>query len=468
VPLTPLAEKMLHDLQLAGMSARTQESYLRAVRKFAQFCRLSPDKASENDLRRYLLFIKNEQHWEANSFKVAYSGLKFFYKTTCPRDWATLKNLRVPKSDKLPTVLSIPEVDQLMAAVRKPLMRCFLWTVYALGLRLQEALHLQVSDIDSRRMVVHVRRGKGHKDRLVPLTPHTLDLLRRTWATHRNPLWIFPAEGRDHKRARTAQRPMEPTTPQSCMKKVVNELGWGKRGVTIHTLRHCFATHLLEAGVNLRQIQKYLGHATWLTSTIYLHLTTVGEEAAIAKLLPCSYFLMTFTVPASMRPFMRAHPRECYKALFDASSATLMELAPYVFRVAISNRRLVKVEPGPDGSGLVTFTVRPSGANEYVERTLSAERFLHLFLQHVLPRGFQKVRRYGFAHPRRQIDWDWLTMLVTVTLNMVYTLNVARKPEPQPPNQFPCPKCGHAMRCLGFIPAQPVLPRSSPPFNDSS
>jgi site-specific recombinase XerD len=146
------------------------------VRKFAQFCQLSPDKATENDLRRYLLFIKNQQHWEANSLKVAYSGLKFFYKNTCPRDWATLKNLRVPKSDKLPTVLSVPEVDQLMAAVRKPLMRCFLWTAYSLGLRLQEALHLQISDIDSQRMVVHVRRGKGHKDRLVPLTPYTLEL----------------------------------------------------------------------------------------------------------------------------------------------------------------------------------------------------------------------------------------------------------------------------------------------------
>jgi site-specific recombinase XerD len=209
IPLTPLAKKMLHDLQLAGMSARTQESYLRAVRKFAQFCRLAPDKATENDLRRYLLFIKNEQHWEANSLKVAYSGLKFFYHTTCPRDWATLKNLRVPKSDKLPTVLSIPEVDLL---------------------------------------------------------------------------WIFPAEGRNHQRARTSERAMEPTTPQSCIKKVVDELGWGKRGVSLHTLRHCFATHLLEAGVNLRQIQKYLGHATLQTTTIYLHLTTVAEEAAIAKL----------------------------------------------------------------------------------------------------------------------------------------------------------------------------------------
>ena len=128
----------------------------------------------------------------------------------------------------------------------------------------------------------------------------------------------------------------------------------------------------------------------------------------------------------------------------------------------------MKVDPGPDGLGQVTFTVRPSGTNEYVPRTLSAERFIHRFLQHVLPRGFQKVRRYGFAHLRRKIDWDWLTMLVTVTLNMVYTLTIAPKPEPQSPNAFPCPKCGQPMRCLGFIPAQPPLPRSTPQINDTS
>ena len=146
----------------------------------------------------------------------------------------------------------------------------------------------------------------------------------------------------------------------------------------------------------------------------------------------------------------------------------LKYLAPYVFRVAISNRRIVKVDSGPDGLGQVTFTVRPSGTSQYVERTLSADRFIHRFLQHVLPRGFQKVRRYGFAHPRRKTDWDWLSMLVTVTLNMIYTLTVACKPEPQPPNQFPCPKCGQAMRCLGFIPALSAVPRSRPQFNDSS
>lgn len=284
IPLSPLAQKMLQDLQLAGLSERTQEAYLRGVRKFAQWLNLSPDQASENDLRRYLLFIKNEQQWEGNSLKVAYSGLKFFYCHTCPREWPTLTKLRVPKQVKLPTVLTVPEVDQLIGSIRKPALKCFFWTVYSLGLRLQEALHLQVSDIDAGRMLVHVRRGKGHKDRLIPLTDKTLQMLRAHWATHRHPQWLFPCEGRDHKQAATATRPMGQTTVQDCIKKVVDQLGWAKRGVSTHTLRHCYATHLLEAGVNLRQIQKYMGHSTLMTTTIYLHLTTVGEEVAVAKI----------------------------------------------------------------------------------------------------------------------------------------------------------------------------------------
>jgi site-specific recombinase XerD len=284
IPLTPLALQMLHDMQLAGLSDRTHESYLRAVRKFAQWLQKSPDLASENDLRRYLLFVKNDQQWEGNSLKVAYSGLKFFYYHTCPREWPTLSKLRIPKQTKLPTVLTTAEVDQLIDSIHKPSMKCFFWTVYSLGLRLQEALHLQVGDIDAERMLVHVRRGKGHKDRLLPLTTKTLDLLRCHWATHRNPQWLFPREGRDHQQSHTAQRPMDDTTVQDCIKKVVDQLGWSKRGVSTHTLRHCFATHLLEAGVNLRQIQKYMGHSTLQTTTIYLHLTTVGEEVAVAKL----------------------------------------------------------------------------------------------------------------------------------------------------------------------------------------
>jgi site-specific recombinase XerD len=275
---------MLHDMQLAGLSDRTHESYLRSVRKFAQWLNKSPQIACENDLRRYLLFIKNDQQWEPNSLKVAYGGLKFFYTHTCPQDWPTLSKLRVPKQLKLPTVLTIPEVDQLIDSIRKPCMKCFFWTVYSLGLRLQEALYLPISDIDAGRMLVHVRRGKGHKDRLVPLVPKTLEILRAHWATHRNPHWLFPREGRNHKQSPTAQEPMDATTVQDCIRKVVDELQWSKRGVSTHTLRHCYATHLLEAGVNLRQIQKYMGHSSLQTTTLYLHLTTVGEEIAVAKI----------------------------------------------------------------------------------------------------------------------------------------------------------------------------------------
>lgn len=284
IPLTPLAQRMLQDLQLAGLGERTQESYLRAVRKFAQWLKKAPDTATENDLRRYLLFIKNDQLWEANSLRVAYSGIKFFYTHTCPQAWATLTKLRVPHELKLPTVLTIAEVDQLLGAIRKPALQGFFWTVYSLGLRLQEALHLQVSDIHAGRMMVHVHRGKGHKDRFVPLPPQTLQLLRAHWTTHRHPLWLFPCEGRNHRQAPTATGPMSQTAVQGCIKKVVDQLGWAKRGITTHTLRHCYATHLLEAGVNLRQIQKYLGHSTLMSTTLYLHLTTVGEEVAVAKI----------------------------------------------------------------------------------------------------------------------------------------------------------------------------------------
>jgi site-specific recombinase XerD len=275
---------MLQDMQLAGLATRTHESYLRAVRKFAQWLGKAPDAAVEDELRRYLLDLKNDQQWEGNSLKVAFSGLKFYYTHTCPRDWATLQRLRVPKQQTLPAVLTRDEVDRLLGAVRKPALRCFFWTVYSLGLRLQEALHLQVSDIDSPRLLVHVHRGKGHKDRLVPLPPETLTQLRAHWSTHRHPQLLFPREGRDHRQASVATLPMDESTVQDCMKKVVDQLGWGGRGVSTHTLRHSYATHLLEAGVNLRQIQKYLGHSTLQTTTLYLHLTTVGEEAAVATL----------------------------------------------------------------------------------------------------------------------------------------------------------------------------------------
>jgi site-specific recombinase XerD len=166
-----------------------------------------------------------------------------------------------------------------LEAVRTPHNKAFLWTVYSLGLRLQEGLALQVGDIDSARMLVHVHRGKGAKDRFVPLPARTLTVLREYWATHRHPQLLFPATGRDHRQAATATQPMGKASVQGAMRRIVLELGF-RKSIHVHTLRHSYATHLLEAGVNLRLIQQYLGHSSLQTTMIYLHLTSAGQEQA--------------------------------------------------------------------------------------------------------------------------------------------------------------------------------------------
>ena len=189
-PTSPIAIRFLHDLQLNDKGTRTQQSYGRALRRFTEFLKREPDTATEQDLRNYILYIKNELHWTASTINVAQCGLKHFFKFTCPRDWPTLKLLRVKTEAKIPVVLSIPEVHTLLKLIEKPSMQCFFHTVYSMGMRLQEALHLQVADIDSRRMLVHIHRGKGAKDRLIPLPPSALDLLRSYYRSHRNPVWI--------------------------------------------------------------------------------------------------------------------------------------------------------------------------------------------------------------------------------------------------------------------------------------
>ena len=280
---TLLRQRMHEDLQLAGLADGTQTAYLRVVRQLAAHFNKAPDRLTEQDVRAYLLYLKNERQYSPSSLKVAASGITFFYNHTVPRDWETLKKLRIPRPQSLPDVLSIDEVRRLIDAVRTPHNKTFFWTVYSLGLRLQEGLNLQVGDIDSARMVVHVHRGKGSKDRYVPLPPRTLTVLRQYWATHRHQVWLFPATGRDHDQAVSAAEPMARSSVHGAMKRVVQELGFRKR-VTIHTLRHSYATHLLEAGVNLRLIQQYLGHRSLQATTVYLHLTSLGQEQAPAAI----------------------------------------------------------------------------------------------------------------------------------------------------------------------------------------
>jgi integrase/recombinase XerD len=285
--MSTLRQKMIQDLQLAGLSAGTQEAYVRAIRRLTEHFRTAPDQLSEKQIREYLLFLKNDKKHSPNTLRVPYAAIRFFYTNTVPRQWTTLAKLKIPKHKPLPDVLSIPEVRRLMAALRKPYTRAFLWTVYSCGLRLNEGLHLQLGDIDKERMLIHVHRGKGTKDRYIPLPPSTLALLRQYWATHRNPVWLFPNKARSPEIAAAATQPMHRAIAQRAIRSVVDEVGI-KKHVTIHTLRHSYATHLLEAGVNLRLIQKYLGHSFLQTTMVYLHLTNIGEEqarAAINKLM---------------------------------------------------------------------------------------------------------------------------------------------------------------------------------------
>jgi len=247
-----LRERMSQDLQLRGMAKRTHDGYLREVRKLACYYNSPPDQLSEQQVGDYLLYLINDCNFAPGSLSVAYSGIKFFYTVTEPRDWDVLKKLRRPKQKTLPSVLTIDEVHRLIKAVKQHRNAAYFWTVYSLGLRLEEGLHLQVGDLDAKRMMVHIHRGKGAKDRYLPLPKSTLAILRDYWSTHRNPALLFPAIGRDRQGGSTATcRPMDGTTVQGCMKRVLEELEFKKK-ISPHTLRHSVATHLFEAGVSLR------------------------------------------------------------------------------------------------------------------------------------------------------------------------------------------------------------------------
>jgi integrase/recombinase XerD len=185
--------------------------------------------------------------------------------------------VRPAPEKKLPVILSFAEVRQLLSLVRLPRYRVCLTTIYSCGLRLQEGTHLQVADIDSARLMIHVRHGKGAKDRYVPLPQRTLQLLRQYWQQHHNPLLLFPAAGRNHIDLAKATEPMSRSSVQDAFHAARQESGNNKRA-SVHTLRHSWATHLLEAGVNLRLIQQWLGHSSPATTSIYTHLTVKAEQ----------------------------------------------------------------------------------------------------------------------------------------------------------------------------------------------
>jgi len=273
--------KTVKELQLAGMCERTQGCYARSVRQLIEhYKNIDPGTITEQQLKDYFLFRRNTSKWSSATLRICYSALKFFFMHVLQKKWPVFVYLNAKRDKSLPCVLSCDEAQSILRHVKTFHNFVFLTTVYSCGLRLQEALFLQISDIDAKRMMIHVHRGKGAKDRFVPLPGETLHLLRRYWKTHRNPQLLFPALGRGHQKAPTSTLPMAIDSVQGAFREAKEAANIKKRRVSIHTLRHSYATHLLEAGVNIRVIQRYLGHANLETTMVYLHLTQKGQEDA--------------------------------------------------------------------------------------------------------------------------------------------------------------------------------------------
>jgi integrase/recombinase XerD len=275
--MSELRKRMIECLQLRGLAERTQEAYTRAVRQLAAHYHKSPDQISEAELRQYFLYLKNVKHYSRNTMTIAICGIRFFYEQTLQRNWAIFGIVRPAPEKKLPVILSLAEVRQILACIRLPRYKVCLTTIYSCGLRLQEGTHLQVADIDSARLMIHVRHGKGAKDRYVPLPEQTLQRLRAYWRTHRHPVLLFPAEGRHHIELAQATEPMSISSVQDAFRAALKQSRLNKRA-SVHTLRHSWATHLLEAGVNLRLIQEWLGHNSPATTSLYTHLTVQAEQ----------------------------------------------------------------------------------------------------------------------------------------------------------------------------------------------
>jgi integrase/recombinase XerD len=262
--MTPLRQRFLDDLRLRNYSPRTLQTYLQHVVRFTRHFGRSPDQLGPEEIRAYQLYLLQERHASWSVFNQAVCALRFLYRVTLRAPFAVAMIPYGKKPKALPAVLSREEVAQLFALVPQPIERLILQTTYACGLRASEVLALRVSDIDRSRMLLWVRQGKGNKDRGVPLSPALLEALRTHWQRLRPTTWLFPGQ------TPTGQRSLGAL--QRVCRRAVRAAGFTKK-VSLHTLRHSYATHLLEAGVDLVTIQRLLGHRDLQTTARYLHLT---------------------------------------------------------------------------------------------------------------------------------------------------------------------------------------------------
>ena len=265
--MTPLRRRMIDDMTLRNFTEATIDAYVRCVARFATHFHSSPDLLGREHVRSYLLHLLNEQHVSHSYYKLTRCALRFFYRQTLGRDDvpASLAPVKQPRS--LPVVLGPDELVRFFAAIKNLKHRALLMTAYAAGLRISEVARLRVADIDSARMVIRVRHGKGQKDRYVMLSPRLLEVLRAYWKAARPSDFLFPGAAPD--------QPLTTGSVRKVCSRARRAAGLDKQ-VTVHTLRHSFATHLLESGTDLRTIQVLLGHHSFNTTARYVHVATAS------------------------------------------------------------------------------------------------------------------------------------------------------------------------------------------------
>ena len=270
-------QRTVESLRISGKSTRTAETYAREVRILGRWLNKPLDQATAEDVRQFYLYRLIDKKLSDVSMRILICGLRELFTSVLGKEWPVLEHMHVKRKCKLPIVIERDEVWKIIDKSDNVCHRTYLTLVYTCGLRLSEAVKITVHDIDGKRMRIHIRQGKGGKDRYVPLPKTTYRLLRQYWGIHRNPRLIFPALGRGGQKGATTNRTMPTVTVQGALRRAANAASLYRPGLRIHTLRHCFATHLLEAGINIHAIQKYMGHSDLSTTLRYFHLTKMGQ-----------------------------------------------------------------------------------------------------------------------------------------------------------------------------------------------
>ena len=269
--MTTLRERMIQDMEIRNYSPHTISAYVQCVAAFAKHFGRSPEHLAPKHIRAYQRYLVEERKVSWARFNQSVCAMRFLYRVTLDRDWM-IKHLPHPRtSRKLPIILSVEELSAFFAAVKNLKHRTILQTMYGAGLRISEALSLCIGDIDSQRGVLRIAQGKGKKDRYAPLSAAVLDVLRTYWRVYRPSSWLFPG--------RSPDRPLTPRAIQKPCRQAA-EKAFLSKPVTTHTMRHCFATHLLEDGTDLRTIQHLLGHRGMSTTAVYLHVAGNTLESA--------------------------------------------------------------------------------------------------------------------------------------------------------------------------------------------